>query len=127
MNSRSNIRSLPKEEILDTVDMILDLLSDKEEFRPRIPEDINIQILKLQGDEIPEDIEEQLREHETEMEMFMKAIETLCEESFPTEFNRLKECHPDITKRILRNGEARSDLVLLRRKLELNESNANRM
>jgi hypothetical protein len=123
MNSHSNSRSLPKEEILDTVDMILDLLSDKEDYRPRMAEDINMQILKLKGDEIPEEIEDQLREHEAEMEMFMKAIETLCEESFPIEFNRLKEFHPDITKRILRNGEARSDLVLLRRKLEINESN----
>ena len=62
------------------------------------------------------------QEHEMEMEMFMKAIETLCEEAFTKEYKRLKECHPDIVRRILRNGEARSDLVLLRRKLEMNES-----
>ena len=124
MNSHSNIRILPKEEILDTVDMILELLSDKEEYRPRLADDINMKIINLQGNEIPEEIEDQLKEHEMEMEMFMKAIDTLCEESFPTEFNRLKEYHPDIVQRILRNGEARSDLVLLRRKLEMIEANA---
>ena len=124
MNAHSNIRILPKEEILDTVDMILELLSDKEEYRPRLADDINMKIINLQGNEIPEEIEDQLKEHEMEMEMFMKAIDTLCEESFPTEFNRLKEYHPDIVQRILRNGEARSDLVLLRRKLEMIESNA---
>ena len=123
MNLRSNTRSLCKEEILDTIDLILDLLADKEDFRPRMSEELNNTVLKLKADDpIPEHIESQLREHEMEMEMFMKAIETLCEASFPREFKRLRDCHPDILRRILRNGEARSDLVLLRRKLELNEA-----
>ena len=122
MNSRSNTKNLPKEEILDTVDMILELLSDKEEFRPRMSESVHIQILKLKGKEIPKEIEEELKEHETEMKMFMKAIETLCNDSFPVEFNRLKDYHPDIVERVIKNGEARSDLVLLRRRLELNEA-----
>ena len=122
MNSRSNMRSLSKEEILDTIDMILNLLADKEDYRPRMAEELNNTVLKLKGEAIPPIIESELREHEMEMDMFMKAIETLCEDSFPKEYKRLRDCHPDILRRVLRNGEARSDLVLLRRKLELNES-----
>ena len=116
-----NIPTLDKDEILDTVDMILDLLADKEDYRPKMPEELNKKVQKLKTEEIPENVESELREHEMEMEMFMKAIETLCEEEFPKEFKRLKDYHPEIVRRVLRHGEARSDLVLLRRKLELNE------
>lgn len=122
MNYRPIIRTLPKEEILDTIDMILELLADKEEFRPRLADSVHMEILKLKEQEIPREIGDQIKEHESEMKMFIQAIETLCQEAFPVEFKRLKDCHPDIVERVIKHGEARSDLVLLRRRLELNEA-----
>lgn len=111
--------SLTKDEILDTINSILEVLSHQEDFRPRMPDKLRADIDKLKKDvEIPKGLENDLREHEMNMSKFMKTVDDLCESKFPKEYRRLKEKYPQIVRMVLRDGE-HADLIRLRRRLDL--------
>ena len=111
--------SLTKDEILDTINSILEVLSHEEDFRPRMSDKLRADIDKIKKEAtIPKEIENDLREHEMNMSKFMRGIDTICETKFPKEYKRLKEKYPQIVKMVLRDGE-HADLITLRRRLDL--------
>ena len=120
-NAIYSSENLCKEEILDTVDMVLDVLAPREDFRPKMSDSLRARVKEIGGDELPEDVEQELRLHEGEMEIFMKEMEAECKSNFSREFKRLQDRYPGIIQMILRYGE-HSDLVGLRKMLELSES-----
>lgn len=111
--------TLSKDEILDTINSILDVLSTQEDFRPRMSDKLRADIDKIKKEDvIPKEIENDLREHEMNMSKFMRSVDALCEAKFSKEYKRLKEKYPQIVRMVLRDGE-HADLIRLRRRLDL--------
>ena len=119
MNNIKSTENISKEEILDIVDMILDVLSTQEDFRPLMSDYLREELAKIEGP-VPDHLDSELRAHETEMEKFMDDVEKLCKKKFEKEYKRLKHRYPGIVKMILRYGE-HADLIRLRKMLDLNE------
>lgn len=111
--------SLTKDEILDTINSILDVLATQEDFRPRMSDQLRADLDTIKKEEtIPKDIETSLREHEMNMSKFMRSVDEMCMVKFPKEYKRLKEKYPQIVRMVLRDGE-HANLIKLRRRLDL--------
>jgi len=121
INAIYSDENLCKEEILDTIDMILNILASHEDFRPKMSDELRSDLARIGGDPLPPDVEEELKKHEIEMDKFMTEMGEECKKSFPKEFNRLKDRYPGIIHMVLRYGE-HADFVRLRRMLDLAES-----
>lgn len=120
LNNIKSHENLCKEEILDIVDMMLDVLSTQEDFRPVQSDYLRDELAKAEGNQIPDYLEKDIKEHEAAMEKFMNDVEVICKQKFEKDYKRLKHRYPSIVKMILRYGE-HADLIRLRRMLDLNE------
>ena len=111
---------LCKEEILDTIDMMLKITDPHEAIRPRMSVAFQATLKKIGGNALPQAVDAELNEHERALEKFMKEMRKLCKQSLPLEYKRLKDNNPGIVNVVLRYGR-NLDFAMLNHMLDTYE------
>ena len=95
---------LCKEEILDTVELILKLTDNHEHERPKMTIQLQNALKRIGGNTLPADIEHEQKEFEDSLDKFALEMGKLCKQTFPVEYKRLKNNNNGIVTVILRYG-----------------------
>jgi hypothetical protein len=111
---------LCKEEILDTIKMILRTIEPYDSERPKMSERLQRDLRRIGGGQLPENIEAEVREHDDAMDKFLINMRKICKNSFRPEFKRLKDNNPGIVDMIIKYGK-NTDFVRLNKMLDLYE------
>lgn len=111
---------LCKEEILSTINMIMRTIESHEIERPKMSEELQRELKRIGGGQLPENIETQVREHDDAMDKFMNDMKKLCKASFKHEFKRLKNNNPGIVDMIIKYGK-NTDFNRLNKMLDMYE------
>ena len=111
---------LCKEEILNTIDMILRAIKPYNSERPKMSERLQRDLRRIGGGQLPDNIEAEVREHDDAMDKYLVQMRKICKSAFREEFKRLKNNNAAIVDMIIKYGE-NTDFVRLNKMLDLYE------
>lgn len=112
---------LSKNEILDTIELLLQVFDKHAENRPTMSPILKENLKRIGGGPRPKDIEKEEKEYEDKLDLFVKQLRNICNEEFPHEYNRLNDNNEGIVYMVLKYGRE-TDFAKLHEFLDLYEN-----
>ena len=112
---------LSKNEILDTVELLLKVCDKNNDKRPIINAQLKENLKRIGGAPLPKDIEKEEKEHQDRLDLYIKQLQYICSQEFPHEYNRLNDNNEGIVYMVLKYGRE-TDFDRLNEFLDMYES-----